>query len=146
MGMRISGYVLILIAVALIFAMYGSIVSDFEKEYPDIPINKSSWEGKYDFTSGIMSNNSILAKEIKAMSDPDTGFLTKTIAGVFMIPTFVVTASIFVIGSIVNSHFIISGILGDILGISDGIVFMILVGFDVCLIFAIVSLMQRSPA
>ena len=54
--MKSSGYILIILMVGLCFAIVGSVVNDFETQYPDIEVN-TSWESDYDYTSEI--NDSI---------------------------------------------------------------------------------------
>jgi hypothetical protein len=125
--------------------MYGSVISDFEQANPDVKVNKSSWEGKFDYTERIAGNNSLIAKEIKTMSDPDTGWFTKTIAGLMMIPTFIVSAAIFAVLSIASLHSITSVMLGEILKIPSGIISIILIGIEIGVIFGIISVMQRTP-
>jgi len=89
--MKLSGYILIILMIGLCFAIVGSIVSDFETQYPEVDVN-SSWQDEYNYQETIGQNNTLLQRAVTKMSDEDTGWILKALIGVAAIPIAMITA------------------------------------------------------
>ena len=93
--MKVSGYITIILMVGLVFASIGSIVHDFETQYPDIEVN-TSWEDEYNYADEINQSMGKLKEKFDIIGDEEEGWFSKMTAGITAIPRaliFVVSAT-----------------------------------------------------
>ena len=50
--MKLSAFILLILVVGLSFSLVGSIIHDFETQYPDVDVN-TTWEDDYDYAERI---------------------------------------------------------------------------------------------
>ena len=78
--MKISVIVTILLMISVILFVMVQMVKEAEERY-DIEINKTEWEGKYDFAANINESIQPIKESISDISDEEKGWLEKIGAG-----------------------------------------------------------------
>lgn len=141
--MKISGYITIILAVGLCFAIVGSIVDDFETEYPSIDVN-TSWEDEYDYTGEINESISGIKDKFDIIADEDAWFGIKIYAGAaILLKAIIVVPS--VIFKTIGYGLIILVKVGTDIGVPAFVTVFATVGIVLVVIFKLVSFWHRSP-
>lgn len=140
--MRLSGFILMILVVGLIFAIVGSIVSDFETQYPDVEVNKS-WSSKYDFSSEINEIVSPLKTRFETITD--TGWFSRIEAGITAVPIAIITVPAVLFKTVSYGITIFSGVGADV-GIPPAIITFGIIAILVIIIFALVAFWRRYKA
>ena len=83
--MKLSSYVMIILGIGLTFAIVGSVVSDFETNYPEKSID-TSWENKYDYQVRINNSVSIIKEKFDIIRNEEKGWFSKITAGITAVP------------------------------------------------------------
>ena len=74
--MNISTFVGMMLVVGIIMFTVFQMTNEAESNY-NITINKSDWEGKYDFATDINDEIEPIKNSIDTLQNQDTGWLTK---------------------------------------------------------------------
>lgn len=83
--MKISTFISILLIVGVVIFIFGMMVQEGEEKY-DTDINKSAWQGKYDYTEQINKSITPIMTSFENIQDEDVGWFTKLTAGISAIP------------------------------------------------------------
>ena len=132
----------IILMVGLCFAIVGSVVNDFEVEYPDIDVN-TSWEGDYDYTSEINDSISGLKDKFDIIADEDEGWFSKLTAGISAIPKAIVVVPA-VMFKTVSYGLIILVEVGTKIGVPSFVTVFATIGVFTIVIFKLVAFWHRS--
>ena len=143
--MKISENIIIVLLIGMSFTAFGMIITDFETQYPDVSINKTSWEGKYNYTERINNSATSLKEDIEKIGDDTATGGWQVFSAIVAIPkaVFYVVSILFLsIGFGLN---IFSGILNS-LGVP---LFIQVIGtliIIILIIFAAISFQHRAKA
>ena len=140
--MKLSGYITIILMVGLCFAMVGSVVTDFETEYPEIDVN-SSWETKYNYADEINQSLSGLKEQFDIISDEDEGWFAKLTAGISAIPKAIIFVPSVLFGTIAYGLIILVDV-GTEIGIPPFVSGFAIVAVILFIIFKLVAFWHRS--
>ncbi|MBA7490712.1 hypothetical protein ES702_01255 [subsurface metagenome] len=140
--MKSSGYITIILMVGLCFAIVGSVVNDFEIQYPAIDVN-TSWSGKYDYTSGINESISGLKDKFDIIADEDEGWFSKLTAGISAIPKAIVIVPL-VMFKTISYGLIILVEVGTEIGIPSFVTVFATIGIFTIVVFKLVAFWHRS--
>jgi len=126
------------------FTSFGLIIGDLGEQYPDVSINDSGWEGKYNFTDEINDSAYTLQVQLENIGDAE-GFWQTFAEGALALPKVVISVGDILILSMQKGTTIFSGML-DSLSVP---MFVQVVGIIIILItviFAGVSFYHRAKA
>lgn len=84
--MKISVFISIMVMVGAIFFIFSSMVQEANDQYPEVNINSSEWEERYDYVDEINGTISPIEEKLKVIQDENQGFFTKIAAGITAIP------------------------------------------------------------
>lgn len=91
--MKISTFTTVLLVIGIVLFIAMQMINESEKNY-DIEVNKTGWEGEYDFSQDVNASISPLQKSIEDIANEEKGWLEKVgagftgiIAAVKLIPT-----------------------------------------------------------
>jgi len=142
--MKISSYILIVLMVGLVFAIVGSIVSDFGTQYPDIIINKS-WEDQYNYADEINESVISLKEKFDIIGDEDVGWFSKLAAGITAIPIAIITVPVVLFKTVSYGITIITS-LGTEIGVPAFVTYFAIIAILIIIVFALVSFWHRARA
>lgn len=156
--MKISSFIMFLLLISTVFAVYGMMVKDANKTFattmPEFsPIVSSNWTssdqdtvggGPYDFIDSINGTVGPLMTKFAIIKNEEEGWFSKLTAGITAIPYTillvpdVLISSISIAGAIVTGFFIALGIPGW---------FVILIGVIITIwaVFKLLEYYQRVP-
>lgn len=140
--MKLSGYIMIILTVGLCFAMVGSVINDFEVQYPDVDIN-TSWEDEYDYTNEINESISGLKDKFDIIADEDEGWFSKLTAGISAVPKAIIVVPV-VIFQTISYGLIILVKIGNEVGIPSFVIVFATVAIILIVIFKLVAFWHRS--
>jgi len=144
--MKLSGYVSVLLVVAVIFLMVGLIVEDMETQYPETSVNKSAWQGKYDYTTEINESVSDLKDKFDIIQDDEEGWFERVGAGIVVIPKVIIFVPQVLLASLTNAIKLVAGI-GEELSIPPAVIYIGITALLVIIIFGLISFWySRSKA
>ena len=139
--MKISVFVVVLLMVGVVLFVMVQMVKEAEELY-DIEINKTDWEGKYDFASNINESIQPIKESISDIADEEKGWLEKVgagftgiIAGVTFLPILVWDMGKLGAGLVTG--------LGSSLGIPGYIILVFIIMITVWGIFKLIEFLQR---
>lgn len=139
--MKISVFVVVLLMIGVILFVVVEMVKEAEQIY-DIEINKTEWEGKYDYAAELNDSFQPIKKSIDSIADEEKGWLEKVGAGF----TGIIAAVIF-LPSLVGHMGLLGGQLITGLGGSLGIPGYLLLVFIMMIfiwgIFKLLEFLQR---
>lgn len=135
--MKLSGYILIVLMIGFCFALVGSVILDFETQYPDIDVN-TSWESKYSYQSQLKNETTLLQSMIEKMNSEDIGWFKRTLLGVAAIPVAIFTAIGTMIKSLGYGITIITGVGKDI-GVPAFVLPFVITAFTIIILWGIIS-------
>lgn len=138
--MKLSGVILIVLGVGLIFALVGSIVSDMETQYPDVVVNKS-WSTEYDYSVKINDSMSLLKREFEVITDEETGWFAKIGVSIAAIPTAILTMVSVVFKTMIYGTTVFTSV-GTKIGIPDFVINIGIIALLVLIVFALISFFQ----
>ena len=142
--MKITDYVIIALVVGMCFTSFGLIIGDLKEQYPDVSINDSGWEGKYNFTDEINDSAYVLQVQLQKIGDA-TNFWTTISAGALALPKVVISVADILLLSMQKGTIMFSGMLNSL----SVPMFVQIVGVIIILItviFAGVSFYHRAKA
>lgn len=84
--MKISDFISMMVMVSAIFFIFASMIQESNDQYPDVNINSSEWEERYDYIEDINGTVSPIEEKLKVIQDENQGFFTKLAAGITAIP------------------------------------------------------------
>ncbi len=142
--MKMSGYILLVLIVGLVFAVVASILSDFETQYPDVIINKS-WEEQYDYADEINESIISLKDKFDIIGDEDIGWFSKLAAGITAVPIAIVTVPVVLFKTISYGITIITS-LGTEIGVPAFVTYFAVIAILIIIVFALVSFWHRGRA
>ncbi len=140
--MKLSGFVLIILMVGLTFAVVGTIIDDFEVQYPDVDINQT-WEDKYDYTEEINESVYGLKTRFDIIGNEEAGWFSQLTAGIAAIPLAIIFVPVVVFKTMSYAVIILSSISAEV-GIPPFVTVFAIVAIIVVLIFGLVSFWHRS--
>lgn len=139
--MKISVFVVVLLMVGVILFVMVQMVKEAEEIY-DIEVNKTEWEGKYDYAADINESMQPIKESIDSISDEEKGWLEKVGAGF----TGIIAAVTFLPALIWNTGKLggelITG-LGSSLGIPSYLILVFIIMLTVWGIFKLIAFLQR---
>lgn len=122
--MKISSFILFLICVSLIFAVYGMMVHESNSQYGQtiqgyVPIDSSNWSGTgndgsggtYDFVYEINGTVGPLVDKFKLITNENEGWFTKLTAGITAIPYAVMLVPDILFTSLMMAGTVVTGFL-----------------------------------
>lgn len=83
--MKISTFTSILLITGVLIFIFGLMAQEGENRF-GTDINKSNWEGKYDYSTNINTSITPLMTSFEQIQDEDVGWFTKLTAGISAIP------------------------------------------------------------
>lgn len=139
--MKISVIVTILLMIGVVLFVMVEMVKEAEQTY-DIDINKTEWEGKYDFASDINDSIQPIKESIDDIADEEKGWLEKIGAGF----TGIIAAVTFLPALVWNTGKLggelITG-LGSSLGIPGYLILVFIIMLTAWGIFKLIEFLQR---
>ena len=84
--MKISTLISVMVMVSAIFFIFSSMVQESNEQYPEVNINSSDWEDRYDYVEDINSSVYPIEEKLKVIQDENAGFFTKIGAGITALP------------------------------------------------------------
>ncbi len=139
--MKLSGYILIIIMVASLFLMMGSIVNDMNTWYPAVTVD-TSWNNSYSsYATEINKSMYGLQTSLEKIGDAN-GWFSAVVSGITAIPKAITTIPKVIFQSMGFGINILSDTAQEI-GIPPVIVAMGIISLIVIIMFAIVSFWQR---
>ena len=139
--MKISVFVVVLLMVGVVLFVMVQMVKEAEELY-DIEINKTGWEGKYDFASDINDSIQPIKESIDDIADEEKGWLEKVGAGF----TGIIAAVTFLPTLVWNTGKLggelITG-LGGSLGIPGYLILVFIIMLTAWGIFKLIEFLQR---
>jgi len=141
--MKISEYIIIVLIIGMSFTAFGLIINDFETQYPDVNINKTSWEGKYNFTEQINEKALELKNDTESIIYEEGGW--QVFSAIVAIPKAVLNTVSILFLSMVFGLEIFSGILNS-LGVPLFIQVIGTVIIIILIVFAAISFQHRAKA
>jgi len=142
--MKISGFILVVLMVGLGFGLVGSIVNDFETQYPNVSVGENF--SKYDYSEEINTETSLLQSAIEYMQDENAGWILKALVGVLAVPVAIFTAIGTVLTSMKYGLIIFTDVASTIFKVPSFIISTVTVMIIVIVLFAILSWWHRSKA
>ncbi len=140
--MKLSAFILLILVVGLSFSLVGSIIHDFETQYPDVDVN-TTWEDDYDYAERINTSVYGIRKEFAIIGDEDTGWFSKIAAGITAIPKAIIAVPVVLFQTIGYAINIISDI-PNIIGVPSYVIYTGIVALIVVVLFGLVSFWHRS--
>lgn len=131
-----------MLMVGLVFAMVGSIINDFETQYPDINVN-TSWEDEYDYRDEINESVSSLKDKLDIITDEEEGWFSKIAAGITAVPRAIILVPV-VMFETISYGLIILVKVGNDIGIPSFVIAFTTIAVILILIFKLISFFQRS--
>ena len=141
--MKISDYIIIVLLIGMSFTAFAMIITDFETQYPDVEINKTSWEGEYNYSDAINVSASSLKSDIDKIGDETGGW--QVFSAIVAIPKAVLNVVSILFLSIGFGLNIFSGILNSI-GVPPFVSAVGTVIIIIVVLFAAISFYHRSKA
>ena len=141
--MKISEYIIIVLIIGMSFTAFTMIINDLETQYPDVSINKTSWEGEYNYSDAINVSASSLKSDIDKIGDETGGW--QVFSAIVAIPKAVLNVVSILFLSIVFGLSIFSGIL-DTIGVPPFVTMVGTVIIIIVVLFAAISFYHRSKA
>ena len=143
--MKISEYVIIVLLIGMSFTAFGSILLDLETQYPDVEINKTSWEGEYNYSDAINDSASELKADIEKIGDDTATGGWQVFSAIVAIPKAVLNTVKILFFSIAFGMDIFSGIL-DTIGVPPFVTAVGTVIIIIVVLFAAISFYHRAKA
>ena len=143
--MKISEYIIIVLIVGLCFTAFAMIITDFETQYPDVSINKTSWEGEYNYSDAINDSATDLKAEIDKIGDDTATGGWQVFSAIVAIPKAVLNVAVIFFLSIGFGLSIFSSILNTI-GVPPFVTAVGTVIIIIVVLFAAISFYHRSKA
>jgi hypothetical protein len=157
--MKISSFIMFLLFISAIFAVYGLMVHEANQQYTDtilnyVPINSANWSdggatgvaggGQFDFVNGINGTIGPLQNKFKTITNEDEGWFSKLTAGITAIPYAVLLVPDVLWNTMVMGTLIIGAFFG-VLNIPVWFIIAASVGVLVWAIFKLLEFYQRVP-
>ena len=143
--MKISDYIIIVLLIGMSFTAFAMIITDFENQYPDVEINKTAWEGKYNFTERINTSASELKADIEKIGDDTATGGWQVFSAIVAIPKAVLNVVGILFLSVGFGLNIFSGIL-DSVGVPPFVTVVGTVIIIIVVLFAAISFYHRAKA
>ena len=142
--MRLSSYILVILAIGLVFATVGSVISDLKVQYPEVNPD-TSWENQYDYSEEINKSLEGLQIRFEIIGDEDKGWFSQIAAGITAVPLAIIFIPVIIFKTIVYAVKIFGSVATDI-GIPQFVQFFGVVAILIVIIFALVSFWHRWRA
>jgi len=139
--MNISVFVTVLLVVGIVLFGVITMVKEAEQNY-DIEVNKTEWEGKYDFASEVNESLSPIKKSLDTLGSEEKGWLEKIGAGFTGIITAVIHLPLLVWTGTKLGASLITG-LGNSLGVPSYLILVFIIMLSVWGIFKLIEFFQR---
>ncbi|GAF88084.1 unnamed protein product [marine sediment metagenome] len=130
--------------VGLGFALVGTVIEDFETQYPNVSVSENF--SKYDYSKEINESMGGLKKEFDIIGDEDIGWFSKIAAGITAIPKAIIAVPVTIFQTMRYGISIFSSVGSDIFKIPEEIINFGVVALFIIIIFALVSFWHRSKA
>lgn len=140
--MRISGYVMLVLMIGLIFTSVSLIVDDLSNHY-DTDANFS--EDGFIYGTETSSSMKGLQTSLETLGDEDQGWFSKLGAGITAIPYAVIAS----VGEIFKSQGYLSSMItktGSQLNLSPNVIGILITMLVISVIFAIITFLHRQRA
>lgn len=139
--MKISTFIGLLVIVGAIIFIATTMIEEAETKY-GMNVNKSEWEGKYDYANEINASIAPLKNSLATIQDEDAGWFSRITEGLSAIPRAVVLVPSLVFGGFVFGGELITGLLSS-LHIPAVLISVVLVVLIVWGVFKLVEFFQR---
>lgn len=144
--MKIGGYIMLTLTVALVLTCCFLLIADFQQGYPEVQnTSDEQWtkiQNKTEYSiSGINATANKLRNLSQTMNSEEASWLSQFVAGAIMIPM----VPIMVFQVMVNMGRVASIIplFADAMGVPPIIVGILIAMFWICLVFAVVTVLWR---
>ena len=141
---KVGTIVIMVLMVGLVFAMFGSVLDDFQRANPDVEVNETLYEG-YEFTSQIENETIGIQTALEGIADAD-GFWETIGTSITAIPSFVINVITLILTTIGYANTIMTGVLARVFHLPIAIIFILEVILFVGIIFALIAFWRKSPA
>ena len=139
--MKISTFTTILLIIGILLFVTIQMINESETNY-DIEVNKTGWEGQYDFANDINNSIAPLQKSIENIANEETGWLEKVGSGFTGIISAVTLIPKLLFSLIKLGNNLIVG-LGIAFGIAGEITQVFLIMLYVWIIYKAIEFFQR---
>ena len=139
--MKISTFTTILLVIGILLFVTMQMINESETNY-DIEVNKTGWEGQYDFAQDINGTIAPIQKSIEDISNEEIGWLEKVGSGFTGIIAAVTLIPKMLFSLIKLGNNLIVG-LGTVFGIPASMTQVFLIMLYVWVIYQAVAFFQR---
>ncbi len=140
--MKLSAFILIVLTIGFSFSLVGSVIYDFETQYPEVDVN-STWENAYNYADEINESVYDLKVKFDIIGSEDIGWFSKIAAGITAIPKAIIAVPVVLFKTMVYAINIFSDISATI-GLPPFVVPFGIVAIIVVILFGLVSFWHRS--
>ncbi len=140
--MKLSMFILLILVVGLSFSLVGSIIHDFETQYPEVNVN-TTWEDDYDYSSEINESVYGIKTRFDIIGSEETGWFSKLTAGISAVPLAIIFIPVVIFKTMAYAINIISSI-PKIISVPPYVIIFGIVALIVVILFGLVSFWHRS--
>jgi hypothetical protein len=140
--MKLSQFLIFVVAVAGMFFIFGLMSQEASVNYPDSNINDSEWLGKYDYSEQINESISPLQTAISDIGDDSKGWFSQVTSGIIAIPTAVIALPKLFFQTVANGGRIVAGTFTT-LKIPTQLVAIVLIMIFIWVIFKLVEIYNK---
>jgi hypothetical protein len=140
--MKLSQFLIFVVAVAGMFFIFGLMSQEASVNYPDSNINDSEWLGKYDYSEQINESISPLQTAISDIGDDSKGWFSQVTSGIIAIPTAVIALPTLFFQTVANGGRIVAGTFTT-LKIPTQLVAIVLIMIFIWVIFKLVEIYNK---
>jgi len=140
--MKISGYVMMVLMIGLIFVSVNLILEDLGNQYGT---NMSIEDDDYVYGTEISSSMTNLQESLNKLGDEDQGWFSRLGAGITAIPYAIVAS----VGEIFSAQGYLSTMItetGSELNIDRSVINLLTIMLIISVIFAIIAFLHRARA
>ena len=142
--MRLSSYILVVLAIGLVFATVANIIHDLQIQYPEVEVD-TSWENEYDYTEELNESASGIKSRFDKIGDEDVGWFSQLTAGITAIPLAIIFIPVVIFKTMKFAVIIFSSVATDI-GIPAFVQVFGVVAIIIVITFALLSFWHRWKA
>lgn len=144
--MKISTAFMFLIIVSGIILVYSEMTREANEQFGTYGtyINSSEWETKYDYVDRLNSTLAPLQEKFEVISDPEKGFFSKLVSGIYAIPYAVILVPSAVFQGVSMAGSMTLGFL-TALGLPTKILLVATLLIFAWSVFKLLEYFQRSP-
>ena len=139
--MKLSSYILVVLAIGLCFALVGNVVNDFETYYPDINVD-TAWEDEYNYVEELNDSVSLVINGFNKIKDTKLGWFSEVTATIVAIPLAIIVLPGVIFSTLKYTGIIFTSVANEI-GIPDYVIWFGSVAIIVVITFSLISFWHR---